>query len=268
MMKQYQKTIVLLIACLTAMTFTACEKVIELKLDAAEPTLVIEANFTDNFVIQTVSVSQTIAFDKKNQFSPFSGATVFLKEENGFNIEFKETKPGVYSTLLPVNGIPGKKYLLTVKTINQTYTATSVMPQPVEIVALTQTQLTFFGNKRKYVQVNYFDPVGIPNYYNSRVFINGVKRDFFFVESDRFNDGKPVINTIFTEDPELVSGDRVKVDFQSIDVNVFKYLFSITQINGNGGPPTAPANPDSNFSNGALGYFSASASRTDSLVIK
>jgi hypothetical protein len=128
--------------------------------------------------------------------------------------------------------------------------------------------LAFFGNKKKFVQVNYLDPAGVPNYYNSRVFVNGVKRDLFYVESDRFNDGKSVVNTIFTSTPDLEIGDKVKIDFESIDANVFRYLFAITQISGNGGPPTAPANPDSNFSNGALGYFNACTSRTDSLIIK
>lgn len=267
-MKQVRNIFVFLFACLTAMTFTACEKVIDLKLDEAKPVLVIEANFTDEYKIQTVNISQTIAFENKNEASPFSGAEIVLKDKNGIETLFLETKPGLYSTLLPINGIPQQKYTLIVKANNQTYTAESVMPQPVEIESLTQTELSFFGNKRKFVQVNYSDPLGVPNYYNSRVFVNGVKRDFFYVESDRFNDGKPVKNTIFTDEPELVLGDTVIIDFQGIDVNVYKYLFSITQINGNGGPPTTPANPDSNFNNGALGYFNACTSRMDSLIIK
>ena len=250
------------------MTFTACEKVIDLKLDAAKPALVIEANFTDEFKIQTVNISKTIAFDNKNVVSPFSGAEVVLKNDTGLETLFQETQPGIYSTLLPIKGIPGQKYTLTINANNQIYTAVSVMPQVVEVESLTQTELTFFGNKRKFVQVNYYDPLGVPNYYNSRVFVNGVKRDFFYVESDRFNDGKPVVNTIFTDDPELVIGDKVTIDFQGIDENVYRYLFAITQINGNGGPPTAPANPDSNFNNGALGYFNACTSRTESLVIQ
>jgi hypothetical protein len=251
-----------------AIFFTACEKVIDLKLDTGAPVIVIEGNFTDNNEIQTVSISQTIAFKDKNQMSPFTGAIVVLNEENGFETKFMERKPGIYTTLLSIYGTPGKKYTLTVKANNKTYTAVSIMPQPVEITKLRQTELAFFGNKKKFVQVNYLDPAGVPNYYNSRVFVNGVKRDLFYVESDRFNDGKPVVNTIFTSTPDLEIGDKVKIDFECIDANVFRYLFAITQISGNGGPPTAPANPDSNFSNGALGYFSACTSRTDSLVIK
>jgi hypothetical protein len=254
--------------CLTAIAFTACEKVIDLKLDNTTPKLVIEANFTDSLQIQTVTVSQTINFEQSNNMQPVSGAAITLTDKQNLNISFVEKTPGIYQTTTPVKGLPGQQYFISVDIKNKNYAAVSVMPQLVKIDTITQTDLVILGKTNKTINVKYQDPAGLGNYYNSRIYVNGTKRKEFYVDFDRFNDGKPVSNLIFVNEPKFMSGDKVKVDFLCIDVNVYKYLFAITQIGGNGGPPTAPANPDSNFSNGALGYFSACTLYTDSLIIK
>ncbi len=81
-------------------------------------------------------------------------------------------------------------------------------------------------------------------------------------------DGKEVKNNIYIDEPDLVVGNVVRIQMLTIDENVYRYLFSITQITGNGGPPTAPANPTSNFNNEALGYFSASTSTEQTITIE
>ena len=247
--------------------FSSCEKVVDLNLDQTEPKLVIEAILTDLDVRHIVSLSNTKNFDEDNTKVPVTGASVSIKEENGPTITYTEQTPGNYLSTR-YKGVPGKKYEITVVVKGVTYSATSVMPMPVRIKSLNQLDLDFFGELNKIVQVNYNDPAGITNYYYNRVFVNNLKRDRFYLESDRFNDGREVKNNIFLDDPELVAGDKVKVQLLTIDANVYKYLFSINQISGSGGPPTTPANPESNFNNGALGFFSASSFSVDSLVIK
>ncbi|MEJ5996078.1 DUF4249 domain-containing protein [Pedobacter sp. Du54] len=259
-----RKLIIILIAVLCS----SCEKVIDLKLNTTEPKIVIEAIFTDLNVRHSFTISSTSNFDQSNTKIPVTGAKLTLTEENGPTLSFIELTPGTYTTAVRYKGIPGKKYTLSVIADGKTYTATSIMPVAVPIKTLNQAELTFFKNTRKIVQINYTDPLGIPNYYYNRVFVNGVKREDFSVDSDRFNDGKEVKNTIFIGEPDLVKGDVVRVQFLTIDVNVYRYLFSITQITGNGGPPTTPANPNSNFNNGALGFFSASSSTEQTIVIE
>lgn len=266
-MINYLKKYSFLLAFLIASVLLSCEKVIDLNLPTTAPKIVIEGIFTDLNVRHTISISTTVNFDASNTKKPVSGATVSLKEENGPTINFTEDSPGNYLSTR-YKGIPGKKYTLTVTLNGQTYVATSIMPLAVPIKSLNQIELSFFGETKKFVQVNYQDPAGIPNYYYNRLFVNKLKRSSFYLESDRFNDGRLVQNTIFNDEPDLVAGDKVQVQLLTIDENVYKYLFSITQIDGNGGPPTAPANPTSNFNNGALGYFSASTLTTDSLTIK
>ena len=257
----------LYVSILATTIFSGCEKVIDLKLENTTPNIVIEASITDANKSQVVWLSQTINFEASTKKIPLTGAKVEVKEEGGTTLNFVERQPGVYTSII-YKGIPGKKYTTTITANGKNYTAVSVMPYPVEIESLSQTELTFFGTKRKFIVVNYNDPQGIPNFYNIRISVNGLKRNSYYVESDRFNDGKPVKNNIFTEEPDLVTGDTVSVEFQCIDENVYRYLFSITQITGNGGPPTSPANPDSNFNNGALGYFNACTSRKAQIIIK
>jgi hypothetical protein len=150
---------------------------------------------------------------------------------------------------------------------NQTYTAQSIMPPVVKLDSLTVTEISFFGNTNKFVQVNYKDIPNIPNQYNFVISVNDKLRNGYFPESDRFNDGSEVKNTLFTSEPDLKKGDKVTVDFQCIDLGIYRYFFAITQIGGNGGPPTSPANPDSNFNNAALGYFSAHTSQKTTITI-
>ncbi len=255
-----------LLGFLLAFTIS-CEDVVNIDLNEANQNLVIEAVVTDQLQVQTIKVSKTIAFNAPNKFNGFSKAQVNVVEENGLTYTFTERQPGIYISRI-FAGKPGKKYTITVVAENKTYQAVSIMPLLVPLDSLTLTELTFFGNTNKFIQVNYNDPVGIANYYNFEVTVNNKKRNAYYVESDRFTDGKYQTNTIFTDDPELEIGDTVLVDFQCVDENVYRYFFAISQISGNGGPPTSPANPVSNFSNGALGYFSARTSRKKIAVIK
>lgn len=250
-----------------ALFFSSCEKVLDLHLGNTEPKVVIESIFTNQSQRHVVSISYTSDFEANNAKIPVVDAVVTLKEENGPTLTFTQLTPGNYSSNR-YRGVPGRKYTLSVTVKGVTYIASSTMPMPVDITSLSQSELSFFGERRKVVQLNYKDPIGIPNFYFNRVFVNGVRRDNFSLESDRFNDGKDVKNTIYIDEPDLITNDVVRIQMLTIDENVYRYLFSITQITGNGGPPTTPANPTSNFNNGALGYFSASTSTEQTITIE
>lgn len=246
--------------------FASCEDVIDLDLDNAAVKVVIEANVTNVLEPQIVKISRTKPFNENNSVLAVTGATVRVQEENGPTYNFIEGSNGNYISI-PFRGVSGKKYTVTVIIANQTYTALSIMPPVVNLDSLTVTQLSFFGTTNKFVQVNYKDIPNIPNQYNYVISVNDKLRNGYYVDTDRFNDGSQVKNTIFTDEPNLKKGDKVTVDFQCIDLNIYRYLFAISQIGGNGGPPTAPANPDSNFNNGALGYFSAHTSQKVTITI-
>ena len=57
---------------------------------------------------------------------------------------------------------------------------------------------------------------------------------------------------------KLAAGDSLRVEMQNIDPGVYEYFRTLNLIlSSNPVVTTTPANPKSNFSGGALGYFSA-----------
>lgn len=247
--------------------FSSCKDVIDLKLDQSPQNIVIEANLTNRFESQLIKISLTKPFSDDNTIIPVRNAMVTIKEENGLTYTLKESLvSGVYSSI-PFKGKAGLIYTVQISANGKTYTAKSTLPQPVLLDSVTVTELAFFTSKKKYIQVSYHDTPNLGNQYNYVLTINDKVSNAYYVDTDRFNDGKNVIKTIFNADPELKKGDKVMIDFQCIEMNIYRYFYSISQISGNGGPPTAPSNPDSNFDNGALGYFSAHTTQKVSIII-
>lgn len=265
-MKRYFNNSLALFLFLAGTIFTGCEKVIDLELDNSDPVLVIEGGVSNRLEYQLVRISKTMPFDEKTRFNPFSGAVVKLSSSDGKNFTYSEVSPGIYQTEV-FRGVPGIKYTLDVLAEGKQYTATSEMPQPVKLDSINLKKFSFFGDTNTYAAANYIDPVSVQNQYR---FILKVKDKIEeeSVTEDRFNDGNTVSEVIFYELDDLKKGDRIDVEMQCIDRAVFKYFFAVSQIDGNGGPPVAPANPVSNFSNGALGIFNAYTSNKRSLVIK
>lgn len=254
----------LLSACF--LILAGCEKVIDLELDNSDPVVVIDAGVSNHLEYQVVKISKTMPFDEKTKFNPVTGASILLKGSDGQTLTYAEASPGVYQSPA-FRGIPGIKYTLNVIVQGKTYTATSVMPQPVKLDSVNIKTFTFLGDTNSYAAANYSDPGGIQNQYRYILKIKG-KVEFEAVTEDRFNDGNVVSDVIFYELDDLKKDDRVDVEMQCIDRSVFKYFFAIGQIEGQGGPPVAPSDPVSNFNNGALGIFNAYTSNKRSIVIK
>lgn len=245
--------------------FSSCEEVIDPDLSTAQPLIVIEGSVSDQSEVHTVKVSKTIAFDQPNTFSGIKGARVTVYSSNSQTFNFTALSDGIYRSQR-FRGIPGVKYTLEVITGGKTYKASSVMPAAVRIDSLTFKKLSFFGNSSIYPSVYYKDPPGVQNQYRFILRLNGVlKADQ--VNEDRFSDGNATSDLI-TFDDGVESGDKVDLEVQCIDRNVFKYYFAMSQIGGNGGPPVAPSNPESNIDNGALGIFSANTRAAYTITLK
>ncbi len=264
-----KNTFYIILLTFTAVFLSACEKMIELDLKNTKPVVVIEASVNDDFEQQVVIVTQTKPFTDDNTVVPIANAVITLNDvtdNKSYTFGPADSKGTYLSTSF--RGKPGNTYELSVRANNQTYTAKSTMPKKVLLDSISVTEVTFFGETNKFIKVNYADPAQFENQYRYLLTINQKPIKGYFVDSDRFNNGKYVSNTLFTSDTDLKSGDEIKIEFQCVDMNVYRYLFAIAQISGNGGPPTAPSNPDSNFSNGALGFFNAHTNETKLATIK
>lgn len=248
---------------LLSVIFLSCEKVIDLPLENAGSVIVIEKGITDQLENQIVKVSKTISFNQSNTFSGVKGAKVIVTSSQGQIINFPAASDGIYRSSR-VRGAPGTTYKLEVTVDGKVYVATSVMPGTVRPDSITFKTLSIFGNSRVYPAIYYKDPGMIQNQYRYIIRLNSVFTADQVTE-DRFSDGNATSDLITFEGDGVKKGDKVEIEMQSIDRNVFKYYYAISQIGGNAGPPVAPSNPDSNIDNGALGIFSA-YSRTNLTV--
>ena len=245
----------------------SCEKVISVDLNSAAPQLVIEASISDQPGPYLVKLSQTVNFDQTNTFPSVSGAKIIISDNFGNSDSLKEAFSGTYKTSA-IQGIPGRTYTITINANGKEYIAVSTMPPPVNIDSLNVESQTFGPQNIKFVDVHFRDSANIKNYYRFVEVRNGVQQKFIFLFDDRLQDGGSVTSSLLADEDTLNSGDSVNILLQCIDSKVFDYYRTIRQASGDGGPsaPT-PANPLSNFTGGALGYFSAYTVRSKLIII-
>lgn len=264
----------LVIVTLTSITgLGSCQKVINVKLNSATPQIVIDASVSDQPGPYTVTLSKTVDFNQENTFPPVTGATVVISDDAGDIDTLKEVNPGTYQTTTLPQGTPGRTYFLDVTADSEFYSASSTMPFPVPIdsVALEKRSGGFGSNKLDLV-ISFHDPKGIDNYYRivEKILnvhpVNGTTQlpTLGNVLTDRLSDGKEISFSAISDQPELASGDTVRVSLQSVDKNIYNYFRTVQQ---NGSMSTTLSNPVTNITNGALGYFSAYSVRSETIVV-
>jgi Domain of unknown function (DUF4249) len=259
----------ILAGVLLAFFFSNCEDVIELDLDNVAPQMVIEGNLTDQAGKHRVQITKTVPFDQPNEFPAISGAFVTIGDNTGLLDTLKETSPGIYETQGLTQGIYGRTYTLRALVEGKEYIAVSKMPQRVPFDALSTSTSIFGGSTSQNVIPEFNDPVGLGNFYNFAIIKNGERQPEIYTLSDELSDGKRITRPLLNPGLDLKSGDTCTVEMYCLDPVIFKYFLSIQLTSGNGpGGGTTPANPDNNFGNTCLGYFSAHPWQTKTVVIR
>jgi hypothetical protein len=251
-------------------TGLGCKKVIDVNLNDADPQIVIEGNIYSAPGPYYVQISRTVNYSANNQFPPVTGATVIIKDLTaGQSDTLTELPKGLYATR-KLNGIEGRMYQLQVITAGKVYSANSKMPSAAQLDSVSFEKISRPGSKTDwYAVINYQDSIGISNYYLFTLFVNGRKINNTFVYDDRFSDGRYVSRTLRTDSAYINPGDSVRVLMQHMGKEGFDYYSSFSQVTGNGALQTiSPANPNSNLSGGALGYFIASYTSTRRTIAK
>ncbi len=250
---------------LFSVTGFACKKVIDVDLNSAAPQIVIEGNINDSRGPYYITLSKTVNFDQTNVFPPVTGAHIVMSDNLGNSELLIEYSAGIYRTS-SLQGTPGRTYTLNVISEGKEYIATSTMPAVVAFDSLTLDKI-LLGNKRQWVfNVHFKDPAGVKNYYRFVEMRNSIVSPNIFLYDDRIQDGEPITSTLTID--TLHDRDLIVVFFQCIDKGIYDYFRTAARIRGGRGSQSAsPANPLSNFSNGALGYFSAYAMRSKSMIV-
>jgi len=236
----------------------ACKKVVSVELRDAPSQLVIEGEVANGETPQ-VKISRSVVFSASNSYPPVSGAVVTVTDSNnGLVAVLKESDAGMYTTRT-YSGVPGHVYQLSVTIGGEVYTARSVMPKQVALDSITFAMNTDINNHKDInAVVNFQDPRGVGNYYQFTESIRGRVIPDVFVFEDRLSDGRYIEQPLYNDSTYLQRGDELMLTMNCVDKNVYDYFFTLSGVTGSNGFQTAtPANPVSNISNGALGYFSA-----------
>ena len=246
--------------------FYSCTKVININLNSASPLPVVQGNINNQPGTYAVILSQSVNFSDPNTFPPIPGALVTINDNLGNIDTLKDSIPGNY-TGHKLMGTPGRTYTLSISSNGKFYSAASTMPQPIAIDSLT-IQNDAFSKKNKFVVIHFQSPQGAITYYHFVATVNNVTQTPIFAFSDEYQLGNPINFELRSPNDSLKikSGDTVMVQLQSTDQNIFNYYTALFNAGGTGFD-TAPANPPSNISNSALGYFSAYAVTSKTIIV-
>jgi hypothetical protein len=255
---------IFILVCSVAV-FSSCKKVIQLDLKESDRKIVIEGGISDASAINTIQLTKSLNFTESNVFPGVSGAEVKITDDLGNAETLKETSAGIYQTAT-LKGVQGRTYYLSVIAEGRTYTAQSTMPFKVNFDSLLFKKVLEFGkDSSNYVMPWFQDPAGIKNYYRFLRYVNGIKLNGCVSENDYPYDGLYHTFQLFDTGLKLHDNDSLMIEMQCVDRAVSLYFTSKQQTTDE--QTGAPANPATNMTGGALGYFSAYTSQTKKIRI-
>lgn len=245
---------------------SACEDVVEVNLEEAQPRLVVDAILEwkkgTNGANQTIKLSRTRDFfDDEPQ--PVSGATIKVNNSYGVEFAFEEVTSGEYmtDTFRPeINEL----YSLRIELDGNVYSAKETLKPVVPINFVEQIDEGGFSGEDIELKAYYTDPEAIENYYAFKFFAPFLAFPDLSVFDDEFNDGNQIFG-IFSEE-DLEAGMDVKIQLYGISRNYYNFLeILLAQAGSAGGPfETQPATVRGNIRNEndsdelIFGYFGLS----------
>jgi Domain of unknown function (DUF4249) len=258
-----------------ALTFASCQKVIDVDLNSASPQYVIEgllASGTDTF---KVHIAQTSSYFNAENASTINAAQVTLTRDNGSPLTLQSIGNGDY---IAPNYAAQTEHTYTLKVVDngKTFVAAAYMPRLVQPDTVIVAKPGFVppgpggnndGKKDFIVTTKYKDPAGIANYYRAILRpISATGRNAGYdLQDDKNVDGAPNSITVYGRYLPNTVGS---IEFICLDKSTYNYYYQLDDVLSNSNNSVSPANPDNNWSNGALGYFGAAASVKIPIVIQ
>ncbi len=256
---------------------TSCEKVVEIDLNKAENQLVIEAIISKDSVC-ILSLTKTSTY--YSQIEPDYVEDAEVSVSDGASSELLSyTEKGIYRGNTVI-GTPDKLYSISISLNGEEYAATSYLSASTVIsnvdfsISEEQSQLNPFGDRVVSINCTFNDNINEDNYYLIRFSEEDgslIERYYLLTESES-NSGTLEYNNGIIRFSESIfyEGNYIEVQVFSVDENIYNYFLQLTDIlfwKRRIMPPT-PYNPESNLSNGALGYFAAWSFDSEILILE
>jgi hypothetical protein len=261
----------ILIFFILIILLTSCENVIEIDLDYMKPKLVIEGviNDIDNQCI--IKLSKTTDYFNRKTYPTVSDAVITLTDNSGTIIKFHENEPGNYLGER-VQAKSDISYTLNILSEGDKYVAKATIPRKVNIDSLTcsYNPESIFYEVGFVVSCHFSDPEEARNFYRLKTYnINDKSKAKNSKElyNDDFFNGNSVESQWSYE--VYQQSDTVVVELYTLDEQTYDYYKTLFPVSGGAEmmSMSTPANPRTNISNGALGYFGAYAISRDTIII-
>jgi len=262
---------------------TGCDEAIQLDLKQTPPRVVIEGQVTDIKGLQYVRVSHSQDFYLSGGTQRISNATVTITDNTGESIQLvhnpngNEDSVGYYLPSKGYVGVIDRIYTLNVELDGTTYTASDTL-HPVTTIDSLGYQTNRFrvrddpSDGKIWELLMYAkEPQGTDDNYLFKFYRN----DSLIYTDDTdvyvFNDygiGERIDGV--SSPVYYAPGDTARVEMYSISHDGYLFYSDLSTImNSDGGmfsPP--PANPRSNISGGALGFFQVSSMTSAETTLK
>lgn len=262
-----------------AAIMSSCERIVDIDLPTYAPKLVIDCQINNVLEPWKVELSYTQPYLQQTDRKTITEAEVFIFNSDNDTVRLSHTDTGVYVSAAAHQTIPGKTYTLVVKNGNQTYTATEKAPEgfPIDLM-----QAFFLPNNNGFIQSGFYvflkgeqvRKKGEANYI-WKFYQNDTLKEsnFTLAENDEFGNVSFLNPEIDPNDPLkgladnilprpfpflVEPGDSIKIEQFNVSPTYYQYVIDLDIQKGRSGSPfdPPPANPFSNLSNGALGFFS------------
>ncbi|MBZ9787456.1 DUF4249 domain-containing protein [Psychroflexus sp. CAK57W] len=246
--------------------FIACEDVVEVDLEEAQPRLVVDAILQwekgTTGKNQTIKLSRTRGFFEEEP-RPVSGARVVVSNNSNVEFNFEEISPGEYVTSSFEPEL-NEFYSLRIELNGDVYSAEETLKPVVPIDLIEQIDQGGFSGEDIELKAFYTDPEGEENYYLFKFFAPFLAFPDLSVFDDEFNDGNQIFGLFSEED--LEPGMDVSIQLHGISKEYYNFLeILLAQAGSAGGPfETQPATVRGNIKNGKdadeliFGYFGLS----------
>ncbi|GAA0894482.1 hypothetical protein GCM10009122_41630 [Fulvivirga kasyanovii] len=277
------KNILYLLVLLAVAVLAGCEETVKLESEQVEPKVVIEGLVTNENIQHYVKVSRSAEFYSSGDFTGVTDAVITVEDDQGnvynyvHNPSSAENGEGYYLSEDAFAGQIGSTYTLTVTLGSEVYTATDIIKPVTAIdsleVSLNEEEFDDPEDEGYFYEILFYakEPQDTEDYYlfkfyrNDSLFLD-TETDIYYANDDLLGESIDGIPTAGF----YKLGDKARVEMYSISRQGYIYYNDLyTLLNSDGGmfsPP--PANPRSNLSNNALGYFQASAVVSDSIVVE
>lgn len=238
----------------------ACQEKIELDLTEEGKKVTVEAYVCTEIDSSYVKLSFSAPFLNQNAIENITNASVQVVEEANPNpIVFTHVDKGLYRAPAGFKGNSGKNYELSIIVDGITYKSTSRLDSMFTVDPDLRSEFRAAdGFIEEGYAITYFsiDNRSQPKY-----------TWFQFGKNDTINEQEITFDNVNITTGQSVpfelpffrpvSGDSVMLIFRSVDRNVYDYLNALFVLRSAAPGPfqTPPANPPTNISNGAIGYF-------------